>query len=103
VVNEAMSCSLPVVATNVAGCTEDLVRDAWNGFVIPPRDPSALANAMEHLAVDSALRIDMGGRSSEKIKENSPEAWAQGLVDATKIDATKINATKIEATQSACE
>ncbi|MFZ1010448.1 MAG: glycosyltransferase family 4 protein [Candidatus Sulfotelmatobacter sp.] len=89
VVNEAMSCGLPVVATSVAGCTEDLVRDGWNGFVIPTRDSSALAAAMERLAVDSALRIEMGAKSREKIGEHSPETWAQGLIDATKIDATK--------------
>ena len=94
VVNEAMSCGLPVVATNVAGCTEDLVLDGWNGFVIPPRDSSSLAGAMERLAVDSALRVEMGARGREKIGEYSPEAWAQGLIDATKINATKIDATK---------
>jgi len=98
VVNEAMSCGLPVIATSVAGCTEDLVREGWNGFVIPPRDPSSLAGAMAHLAVDSALRVEMGARGREKIEEYSPEAWAQGL-----IDATKINATKIDATKSVCE
>ena len=98
VVNEAMSCGLPVIATSVAGCTEDLVREGWNGFVIPPRDPSSLAGAMAHLAVDSALRVEMGARGRENIEEYSPEAWAQGL-----IDATKINATKIDATKSVCE
>jgi glycosyltransferase involved in cell wall biosynthesis len=94
VVNEAMSCGLPVVATSVAGCTEDLVRDGWNGFVIPPCDSNSLAGAMECLAVDSALRIEMGARSRRKVGEYSPEAWAQGVIDATKIDATKIDATK---------
>jgi glycosyltransferase involved in cell wall biosynthesis len=92
VVNEGMACGLPVVATSVAGCTEDLVRDGWNGFVIPPRDSSSLATAMGRLAADSALRIEMGARSREKIGEYSPEAWAQGLVNAIKIDATKIDA-----------
>jgi len=84
VVNEAMSCGLPVVATSVAGCTEDLVRDSWNGFVILPCDPPSLAGVMDRLAVDSALRVEMGARSREKIREHSPEAWAQGLIDATK-------------------
>jgi glycosyltransferase involved in cell wall biosynthesis len=84
VVNEAMSCGLPVIATNVAGCTEDLVRDGCNGFVIPPRDSTRLAEAMARLAADPALRKEMGARSKEKIPEYSPAAWAQGLIDATK-------------------
>jgi len=85
VVNEAMSCGLPVIATNVAGCTEDLVRDGWNGFVIPPRDSSSLAGVMERLAVGPALRVEMGARSRGKIAEHSPEAWAQGLIAATSV------------------
>jgi glycosyltransferase involved in cell wall biosynthesis len=84
VVNEAMSCSLPVIATSVAGCMEDLVRDGWNGFVVPPHDSSRLANAMARLAADSAMQVQMGERSKEKIGEYSPVAWAQGLFDATK-------------------
>ena len=99
VVNEAMSCGLPVVATNVAGCTEDLVRDGWNGFVLPPRDFSALFEAMERLAVNSAMRVEMGARSEEKIREYSPEIWAQGLIDATKIDATKIDAQNLSVSE----
>ena len=94
VVNEAMSCGLPVVATNVAGCTEDLVRDGWNGFVLPPRDFSALFEAMERLAVNSAMRVEMGARSEEKIREYSPEIWAQGLIDATKIDAQNLSVSE---------
>ena len=35
VVNEAMACGLPIVVTDVAGCSDDLVKDGWNGYVIP--------------------------------------------------------------------
>jgi glycosyltransferase involved in cell wall biosynthesis len=80
VVNEAMSCGLPVIATSVAGCVADLVQDGWNGFVVPPQDPSQLATAMARLAGDSGLRIEMGLRSRERVAEYSPAAWAEGLV-----------------------
>src|SRR5712675_425604 len=82
VVNEAMSCSLPVVATSVAGCTPDLVQDRCNGFVISPGDPMQLAAAMSQLANDSGLRMQMGARSRERIEANSPTHWAEGLVKA---------------------
>jgi glycosyltransferase involved in cell wall biosynthesis len=84
VVNEAMSLGLPVIVTSVAGCQEDLVQDDWNGFVVPPREPARLAEAMACLAVNSTLRMQMGQRSLEKISAYSPAAWARGLVDATK-------------------
>ncbi len=82
VVNEAMACGLPVVTTTVAGCTPDLVQNDWNGFVIPPRDPSQLALAMENLASDSAQRREMGRRGRERIEAYSPTAWAEGIVKA---------------------
>jgi glycosyltransferase involved in cell wall biosynthesis len=80
VVNEAMSCGLPVIATSIAGCVADLLQDGWNGFVVPPRDPSQLAAAMARLAGDSRLRVKMGSRSRERVEAYSPAAWAEGLV-----------------------
>jgi len=84
VVNEAMACSLPVIATNLAGCTLDLVQDDWNGFVIPPRNVSRLAAAMETLAGDSRDRMQMGRRSRERSDAYSPAAWAEGMVKAVR-------------------
>lgn len=82
VVNEAMACSLPVVVTNVAGCALDLVRDGWNGFVVPPSKVSELTVAMASLAEDSERRMEMGIRGKERIAANSPAAWAKGIVEA---------------------
>jgi len=84
VVNEAMSCGLPVVASSVAGCIADLIRDGWNGFVIAPEHPSQLASAMSRLADDSELRAQMGSRSRQRIAANSPQAWAEGTLAALK-------------------
>lgn len=84
VVNEAMLCSVPVIATTVAGCAADLMQDGWNGFVVPPKDPSGLADAMTRLADDPRLRREMGARSRERIAAYSPTSWAEGLVAAVK-------------------
>ena len=48
VVNEAMACGLPVVATEVAGCVPDLIEDGWNGKVVPVGDPVKLGSAMKY-------------------------------------------------------
>jgi len=82
VLNEAMSCGLPAISTNVAGGVADLVQDGWNGFVVQPGDASQLAAAMARLAVDAELRAKMGSRSRERIETYSPAAWAEGLVKA---------------------
>jgi glycosyltransferase involved in cell wall biosynthesis len=82
VVNEAMACGLPMIATNVAGCALDLVQDGWNGFVVPPGNPSQLAQAMVTLAQDSARRAEMGCHSRERIEKYSPDAWARGVLEA---------------------
>jgi glycosyltransferase involved in cell wall biosynthesis len=82
VVNEAMSCGLPILTTDVAGCVLDLVQNNWNGFVVRPRDAGALARTMTRLAVDECLRQEMSIRSRERIKAYSPAAWAAGIVEA---------------------
>ena len=84
VVNEAMSCGLPVIVTSVAGCAPDLVQDGCNGFVVSPGDATQLAAAMSRIASDSRLRREMGSRSRERIESNSPKQWAEGMVKAMK-------------------
>lgn len=82
VVNEAMACGLPVIVSSVAGCALDLVQDGGNGFVIQPGDVSQLAVAMARLAGDSQQRREMGIRSRERVEAYSPDAWANGMVEA---------------------
>ena len=79
VVNEAMACGLPIIATNVGGCVADLVEDGWNGFVIPASQPVQLTAALETIATDSTLRRRMAGNSLERIQLYSPSAWAEGM------------------------
>lgn len=39
---EAALAGLPIVTTGMPGC-RDVIRDGWNGFVVPPRAPRLLA------------------------------------------------------------
>lgn len=52
---EALAAGLPVVATDVGGVAEAVV-DGENGFLVPARDPEALAAAMLQVAGDPDLR-----------------------------------------------
>ena len=82
VVNEAMNFGLPVVVSDKVGCAEDLVRDGWNGFVVPARDSGALADAAARLVDDAELRRSFGERSRDLVAEYSIEAAADGIVAA---------------------
>jgi glycosyltransferase involved in cell wall biosynthesis len=53
-VMEALALGLPVVGTAVGGMAEAV--DATNGVLVPPRDPEALAGAMQELAGDPGRR-----------------------------------------------
>jgi glycosyltransferase involved in cell wall biosynthesis len=82
VVNEAMACGLPVIASDAAGCTVDLVQDNWNGRIVRHGDVEQLASAMEEIGGDLALRERLGNHSRERIVRYSPEACAGGLAEA---------------------
>jgi colanic acid/amylovoran biosynthesis glycosyltransferase len=56
---EAMACGLPVVASDVSDIGQAL-RDGLEGFIVPPRRPSASAEALERLWLDPELRARMG-------------------------------------------
>jgi len=82
VVNEAMSCGLPVICSNAAGCAADLVEDRWNGRLMRAGDVDQLAAVMTELAVDDGFRMQMGRRSRERIARYSPERCAAGFAEA---------------------
>lgn len=56
---EAMAAGRPVVATDVGG-TRDLVRDGEHGFLVPRRNPEAVAAALRTLILDTQSRIRLG-------------------------------------------
>lgn len=56
---EAMACGRPVVGSDVGGISYT-VSDGVTGFLVPPRDPPALALRLQQLLNDAALREEMG-------------------------------------------
>ncbi len=69
-VMEAMAAAKPVVATNVGGVPE-LVQDGKTGYIVPPRNPEALALAMEKMmALSHEERSEMGKAGRAHIEAN---------------------------------
>jgi colanic acid/amylovoran biosynthesis glycosyltransferase len=67
VLMEAMSCGLPVVASRLSGIPE-LVEHEVEGLLVPPGDPTALADAIERLHADARLRARMGAAARQRIE-----------------------------------
>jgi glycosyltransferase involved in cell wall biosynthesis len=82
VVNEAMACSLPIIASDAAGCVPDLVHEGKNGFTFRPRDIEGLAQAMQSFCRQPGLAARMGASSFEIVQAHTPEICAAGLVEA---------------------
>ena len=68
VLMEALSCSVPVIATNVGGCPE-VVQDRKTGFLIPPKDITALSEALYWMKEHPSERIIMGEEGRRDMME----------------------------------
>ena len=68
VVAEAMACEKPVVATDCGGVKEVT---GGNGFLVPPQNPHALAQAMQQcMELTSDARLQMGTASRKHIESS---------------------------------
>ena len=63
---EAAACGRPLVVSDVAGCRQ-FVRQGVEGFVVPPNDPRALADAIARLARDPELRARLGAAARRRV------------------------------------
>ncbi len=64
---EAMACGRPVVGSAVGGIAFT-VADGITGFLVPPRDPERLADRLQQLLADPALRHRMGTAARARVE-----------------------------------
>ena len=64
---EAAACGRPIVSCDVPGCRE-IARAGENALLVPPRDSTALAEALGRLIGDAALRQGFGRRGREIVE-----------------------------------
>jgi glycosyltransferase involved in cell wall biosynthesis len=63
---EAMATGLPVVATDIRGCREEVV-DGETGLLVPPRDHYALGEAMLRILSDGEMAARMGRAGRQRV------------------------------------
>ena len=64
---EAMAFGVPCVSTTIAAIPE-LIETNFNGLLVPPANPPALAAALKCLIKSADLRLEMGRRAREKVR-----------------------------------
>jgi glycosyltransferase involved in cell wall biosynthesis len=75
VIREAMAVGTPVIGTNVAGIPDAL--GGGCGTLVPPRDPRALAGAIERAIRDPELRRRVARRARQRV-EDRYDLWRNG-------------------------
>ncbi|WP_213979291.1 glycosyltransferase family 1 protein [Sphingomonas sp. dw_22] len=78
---ETMACGVPVVAARATGAI-DLVEDGVNGFLVPPRDVSAYADAIARLIQNPELRRTAGAAGHAKAEAYVWDSINQAVLDA---------------------
>jgi glycosyltransferase involved in cell wall biosynthesis len=94
---EGMAAGAAMVVTKVGGNAE-AVEDGVSGWVVPPRDPAALAQALLHLGQNAALRERFAQAAQTRVTElfslqacvDQYDQLYQGLLQGQKEPATQV-------------
>jgi len=78
---EAMSCAIPVVATNVGGVPE-IIESGKNGILVEPRNAKELADAICMLQKDELLRLKLGKEAQVTVQNQyGVQNWIKRIED----------------------
>jgi glycosyltransferase involved in cell wall biosynthesis len=78
---EAMAAGVPVVAARATGAI-DLVDEGVTGYLVPPRDVSAYADAIQRIVAEPALRDSLGAAGHAKAAGFNWDTANQAVLDA---------------------
>jgi glycosyltransferase involved in cell wall biosynthesis len=76
---EALAAGLPVITTRASG---SVVRDRVEGRIVPERDPAALADAIEQVVGDRALRDRMAVAARARARDYTWPRYGERLIGA---------------------
>lgn len=69
---DAMGFQVPIIASAVGGIP-DIITHGKNGYLVPPGDPQAIIQAIEHLYHNPELRQRLASEAKSQLSAYSPE------------------------------
>jgi glycosyltransferase involved in cell wall biosynthesis len=94
VIIEAMQFKLPVIAA-IEGAIPEIIDDGITGFLVEKGSPDQLAEKVELLARNPALRVSMGNAARKKYEEKyTLEIFEQNMKNVFEKVLTEINGEK---------
>lgn len=82
VVNEAMLCGCPVVASDHVGAARDLIAHGRTGFVYPCGQIDALADVLQQALASRAQLSELGRTARARMESWSPRQNIEGTLEA---------------------
>ncbi|MCC7359404.1 MAG: glycosyltransferase [Anaerolineales bacterium] len=79
---EAMAAGCPVVSCDVGTGVAWVNQDGQTGLVVPPRQPEALAAALNELLADPARRAALGAAGRERVRAHFTQARLLDALEA---------------------
>ncbi|MEZ5310657.1 MAG: glycosyltransferase family 4 protein [Microthrixaceae bacterium] len=76
---EAAACGLPIIATDIRGCRQ-VVDHGVNGLLVPVHSADGIADALDRLVGDAALRASMSDAALDKARSDFDQ---QTVIDIT--------------------
>lgn len=77
VINEAMACALPVITTDMCVAGLELIENGVNGYIVPVNDERAIAEKVDIILSDRALKEKMAAANLKKMSGYTVDIMAR--------------------------
>jgi glycosyltransferase involved in cell wall biosynthesis len=81
---EARAFGCPVIGTTISGIP-DSIQNEYDGLLVKPDDPIALATAISRIACDEDLRFRLIQGGIERARHNTIEDFADAIIDEVRL------------------
>ncbi len=79
VLNEAMACGLPVLASSECGSTREMIRNNENGLVFDPFDLYQMMDCLVRIHKEPEQAIRMGQEGQKTVQQFGPKQFKTGI------------------------